>query len=98
MFKSMVRKVFHLLQKNYFTFRLLVWLKEYGIVKRYGFPIGGHEKMLRRYPSEEMLKSNRFYEENAKRLQNLRPILADKKSLSVLGGGDKLSCCTRSIT
>ena len=92
MLKNLIRKIYHRVEENYFIFCLMVWLKEHGIVKWYGFPISRREmKTLQRKPSEDMVKSKEFFEKNKERIENLQSMLADQKSREVLGGGNPIS-------
>lgn len=79
--------IWHGMQKNDLTFRLVLWLRENGVtfaVKRW---LTRHrDATLRKHPSEGMKKSLLFYEENRERAEKMLSLLSDEKSKIVWGG------------
>lgn len=85
--RYVVRKIYHEMQRHYISFRFLVWLKEKGITRRVNFLIShGDDTFYQKNPTEEMLKSKRFFQQNEDRVKKLYGILADDKSRETLGG------------
>lgn len=69
------------MQRHYFTFRILVWLKEKGITRRVNHWIKhDKDKYERLDPSSKMRECQEFFKANADRISNIMAILADEKS------------------
>lgn len=75
------------MQQHYFTFRILVKLKESGITRRINsWILRSSDEQLRIEPSADMLACRNFCERNKKRIEEMLSLLADEKSKEVWGG------------
>lgn len=82
--KKLIMQVYHWMQHHYLTFRVLVWLKEMGITRKISFILQhSNDKELLTNPTEEMLRSQRWFDENRKRMTNVLDILEDDISRDV---------------
>ena len=82
-----IRSIYHLMQRHYLTFRVLVWFKEKGITRRINFLIThGNDSDLRMHPTKQMLQAHNFFsdKENVLHLKKVMSYLADEKSRKVL--------------
>lgn len=86
--KFAVKKIYHSMQRNYISFRILVWLKEHGITRRVNFMIShSDDREYRANPTESMKESKVFFAKNEDRLDKVKRLLADDRSRETLGGG-----------
>lgn len=82
-----VKAVYHKMQHNYFTFRILVWMKAHGITRKVGVWMGGyHDEAKDEIEAERMIKSKAFYAENSERAEKMLAMLADDKSREIWRG------------
>lgn len=73
------------MQEHYLTFRILVFLKEIGVTRRINFFVSHAEGRMRQFePSPQMLCSQNFFQNRAQDLSEIKMILEDEKSCSVL--------------
>lgn len=81
-----IRAVYHEMQEHYFSFRILVWLKEKGITRRVNHLIlHSNDTNFRNNPSSEMLESEKFFydQKNVQRVNSIVSLFADDKSRDV---------------
>ena len=82
-----VKAVYHKMQHNYVTFRILVWMKAHGITRKVGVWMGGyHDEARDEIKAESMKKSKAFYAENSERAEKMLAMLADDKSREIWRG------------
>ena len=84
--ESFMMKIYYSMQRHYFSFRLLVWLKECGVLhflKRFLLNYNRSVSYARRHPTVQMQESKKFFEANKERIDNILKILADSKSRDV---------------
>ncbi len=85
--EKVVKAVYHKMQHNYFTFRILVWMKAHGITRKVGVWMGGyHDETKDEIEAESMKKSKAFYAENSERAEKMLAMLADDKSREIWRG------------
>lgn len=92
---SLVRSVYHEMQRHYPTFRILVWLKEKGVTRRVNHLIGhGSDDYERNHPTKKMLASRDFFNGADVKVcvKNIMKLLADDKSCAVYGGYCAIGC------
>lgn len=82
--KKAIVKGYKWMQQHYFTFRILVCLKEHGITRKVNNWVMHSESQVR--PEAEMQKSKAFFSENAERAEKMLSLLADERSRIVWGG------------
>lgn len=83
--KRLVMSIYHAMQRNYFSFRILVWLKEHGVTRMVNSIFQrSNDKELRQSPSNQMLQSKLFFENNKERLDTVLQILSDEKSREIM--------------
>ena len=84
--KRLVLRIYHGMQHHYWSFRVLVWLKECGITRRINYYVGHFPgRNAKENPTEEMKQSRDFYETNRKRIADMLNLLSDEKSEMVWG-------------
>ncbi|MDY2698418.1 MAG: hypothetical protein SOV61_02605 [Lachnospiraceae bacterium] len=85
--KKLVKKMYFWMQNHYFTFRILVVLKEMGISRKINsilfWPNNENEICE---TTEAMKRSAEFFEANKEKLDKVMRLLADEKSRKVLEG------------
>lgn len=87
MIREILRWILHGMQQHYPTFRLFVWLDQCGISRRIHFwVVDAEDKKYRAKTSQEILRSQEFYQNNRDRVTNLMSILADEESRMVWEG------------
>lgn len=82
--KKVIVNIYHWMQRHYFTFRILVWLKEYGVTRKVNNWVIHSGTPAR--PNAAMQKSKAFFVANTDRAQKMLGLLADEKSKMVWGG------------
>lgn len=85
MISDFVWGAYRQMQRHYITFRLLIWLKERGIMRSISYQLWRFNHTAG--PAEEdMRKSRKFFSANEERVKKIMSLLADEKSKIVLGG------------
>lgn len=88
--KKIIVFVYHKMQQNYLTFRVLVWFKEHGITRKVNFWVLHSKDRSLNGPTKAMLRSKAFFSANAERAEKMQMLLADEKSKIILGGGNSI--------
>ncbi len=78
--KKVILKIYHIMQCHYWSFRVLVWLKELGITRRINFFVMCCNGRQKKICTNEMERCQNFYEENRERIVSMMDILSDEKS------------------
>lgn len=79
-----VRGVYRGMQGNYWSFRLLVWLKEHGITRKINFIISHKiSKEIKDATADEMQRSREYFAGQKEKIREILAMLADEKSVKV---------------
>ena len=91
--RSVILAVYEQFQKHCITFRLLIWLREQGIIRKLAHFVGYLEGKMDDggQQEEDMRLSREFYAANEERAKKMLSLLADEKSKTVWGGGNPLA-------
>lgn len=81
--KSAVVSGYHKMEQNYFTFRILVWLKELGIMRKVSTWVADNGSAPDDQRIKAMQRSKAFFTDNAERAKKMLALLADDKSREV---------------
>lgn len=87
MIKKLIFKIYHEMQHHYWTFRILVWLKECGITRKVSHYITRFpNRNAKKEQKEKMEEARYFYHANRERIVHMLELLSDEKSKKVGGG------------
>lgn len=85
--QRIVTIVYYWMQQHYFTFRLLILLKEIGVTRRVNYIITHKDELNHRlHPTNEMIEAKKFFDDKdiKERLNKISGYLADEKSWKVI--------------
>ena len=85
---KVVRRIYREMQRHYWSFKILIWLREQGIAEKIKFYFNNYsrDKQMRGTPTDEMKNSEVFFDLNQKRVDAMLELLSDEKSKMVWKG------------
>lgn len=84
--RKLILGIYHAMQQNYWSFRVLVWLKEHGVTRKINFFVKHSNDRQKGTCTKEMESCQTFYRENQERIINMNKLLSDEKSKIVWKG------------
>ena len=85
--KQLLQKIYDGAQEHEMSMRFLLLLKETGFPRKMNYWLTCVENRgLRKHPSEDMLRSQKFYKENSEMVKHISDLLADKMSKNTWEG------------
>ena len=85
--KQILYKIRDVALEHEISMRIFLLLKKTGVPRKLNYWMTcAEDRSLREHPSDDMLRSQKFYRENSERVKHINDLLADEMSKNTWGG------------